>query len=100
MMGELLAILGLSFLAFLFLQHRKQAELAKKAITKRCNELGLQLLSVALYRYRFKLPNGQWHLHAVYQFEFSAQGDDSYIGTVTLTGFRIGSFVIPPYRMQ
>ncbi|MDG2708212.1 DUF3301 domain-containing protein, partial [Vibrio parahaemolyticus] len=38
MIGDLLAILGLCFFCYLFWQQRRQAELAKVAITRKCEQ--------------------------------------------------------------
>ncbi|MDW2313309.1 DUF3301 domain-containing protein, partial [Vibrio sp. 1075] len=47
MIGDLLAILGLCFFCFLFWQQRRQSELAKVAISRKCEQLDLQLVSIA-----------------------------------------------------
>ncbi|WP_139046636.1 DUF3301 domain-containing protein, partial [Vibrio cidicii] len=47
MMGDLFAILGLALFCFLFWQQRQQSELAKSAIVRKCEQLDLQLISVA-----------------------------------------------------
>ncbi|MGL6261071.1 DUF3301 domain-containing protein [Vibrio sp. WXL103] len=100
MIGDLLAILGLSLLCFAFWQQRRQAELAKTAIQRKCDQLDLQLVSIALGAHRFKTPAGRWRWHTVYQFEFSALGDDCYTGELTMIGFRPMNFALPPHRMQ
>ncbi|MFA0122993.1 DUF3301 domain-containing protein, partial [Vibrio sp. 10N.261.48.A2] len=46
MIDNLVAILMLCFFCFLFWQQRRQSELAKAAIARKCKELDLQLLSV------------------------------------------------------
>ncbi|WP_428772169.1 DUF3301 domain-containing protein [Vibrio sp.] len=98
MISDLFAILGLSLLCFLFWQQRRQAELARKAIERKCQQLELQLLSVALANHRLKTPGGQWRWHTVYQFEFSSLGDDCYQGRLIMQGFRPLHFDLPPHH--
>ncbi|WCE30408.1 DUF3301 domain-containing protein [Vibrio sp. SCSIO 43137] len=100
MIDNLLAILALSFGCFLFWQQRRQSELAKAAIIRKCRQLDLQLLSVALKAHKIKTPDGRWYWHTVYQFEFSALGDDCYQGQLFMKGFHPLNFAIPPYRIE
>ncbi|WED21190.1 DUF3301 domain-containing protein [Vibrio sp. JC009] len=100
MMGNLFAIIGLSFACFLFWQQRRQSELAKAAIARRCDQLDLQLLSVAFSAHKLITPDRKWRWHTVYQFEFSALGDDCYQGRLIMQGFRPAHFQIPPYRID
>ncbi|NLS13146.1 DUF3301 domain-containing protein [Vibrio sp. SM6] len=99
MMGDLLAILLLALLCFAFWQQRRQAELARAAISQKCRSLDLQLISVAFGAHRFKTPKGQWRWHTIYRFEFSALGDDCYQGEMTMVGFHAIAFDLPPHRI-
>lgn len=99
MIGDLLSILLLSFGCFLFWQQRRQSELAKAAITRKCEQLELQMVSVAFGGHKLKTPQGNWRWHTVYDFEFSALGDDCYQGQLTMVGFRPMQFHLPPHRM-
>ncbi len=99
MIDNLLAIFALCFACFLFWQQRRQSELAKAAISRRCKQLDLQLLSVSLGAHKFKTADGRWQWHTVYNFEFSALGDDYYQARTIMQGFRVVHFDIPPYRM-
>ncbi|WP_050919695.1 DUF3301 domain-containing protein [Vibrio campbellii] len=99
MIGDLLAILGLCFFCFLFWQQRRQSELAKAAITRKCEQLDLQLVSIAFGAHKLKTPDGIWRWHTVYQFEFSPLGDDCYQGELTMIGFRPLNFHLPPHRL-
>ncbi len=98
-MGDLLAILALAFLAFLFWQQRKQSEVAKKAVHRHCEQNGLQVVSVSFAGHRFKKLRGSWRWFTQYQFEFSSLGDDCYQGELIMRGFHISHFHTPPYRM-
>ena len=102
MIDNLLAILFLCFLCFLFWQQRRQSELAKAAISRKCKELDLQLLSVAFSGHQLKMRHELttiWRWHTIYQFEFSALGDDCYKGKLTMVGFRSTRFELQPHRM-
>ncbi|OEF23935.1 DUF3301 domain-containing protein [Vibrio rumoiensis] len=99
MITDLLMILLVAFLAFLFWQQRRQSEIARTAISRHCEQLNLQLLSTSLLKYQFKLPDGRFQFHALYQFEFSARGDDYYQGQLIMIGFKAAKFMLPPYRI-
>ncbi|CAK1702597.1 MULTISPECIES: DUF3301 domain-containing protein [Vibrio] len=102
MIDNLLAILFLCFFCFLFWQQRRQSELAKAAIARKCKELDLQLLSVAFSGHKLKMRHELttiWRWHTVYQFEFSALGDDLYQGKLIMVGFRSMRFELQPHRM-
>ncbi len=92
-------ILAVAFIAFLFWQQRRQSELAYQAVKRHCEHLDLQVLSVSFFRYRFQLPDGRFRFHSVYQFEFSARGDDYYQGRMIMIGFKAAKFMLPPYRL-
>ncbi len=99
MISDLLAILLLAFVCFLFWQQRRQAELAKLIASRKCEQLNLQLISVALKGHKMKTPDGLWRWHSIYQFEFSSLGDDCYQGTLIMQGFHLAKINIPPHRM-
>ncbi len=86
-------------LSFVFIQQRKQTELAHRAIQRKCKALNLQLLSVARGSYRLRLPNGTLRLHTQYHFDFSSLGDDCYTGELYMIGFTPHRFIIPPHRV-
>lgn len=99
MITDLLMILLVALVAFLFWQQRRQSELAYQAIKRHCDQLDLQLLSVSLLRYQCRLPDGRFRFHSLYQFEFSARGDDYYQGRAIMIGFKAAKFMLPPYRL-
>jgi hypothetical protein len=99
MIDDLFAILGLSFACLLFWQQRRQSELAKTAISKRCKQLDLQLLTVSFGAHKIRTPEGKLKWHTLYHFEFSALGDDCYQANLIMRGFRPVHFNIPPYRV-
>lgn len=99
MFTDLLLILAAVVICLLFWQHRKQSELARQAIEQRCQALSLQLLSTALHRYSFRLPDQTFGFHAIYLFEFSVTGDDYYQGRLLMQHGFPKQFFIPPYRL-
>lgn len=99
MIHDLFAILGLTFVCFLFWQQRRQGEIAKSIATRQCKQLDLQLISVALQGHKLKTPEGIWRWHTVYQFEFSSLGDDCYQGELIMQGFQLMKVKLPPHRM-
>ncbi len=99
MIDDLFAILALTAVCLLFWQQRRQAEIAKAIAARKCKELDLQLLSVALKSHKLKTPEGLWRWHSIYQFEFSSLGDDCYQGRILMQGFRLAKVELPPHRM-
>ncbi|WP_299020360.1 DUF3301 domain-containing protein [uncultured Photobacterium sp.] len=98
-MDNLLGILVLAVLGYLFWQQRRQTELAQQFIDQRCASLGLQLLAIARGAHKLKDKKGRWRWHTVYLFEFSANGQDSYQGYVVMRGFHPMKFHVPPHHM-
>ncbi|ELR63644.1 hypothetical protein C942_03502 [Photobacterium marinum] len=98
-MDNLLGILALALLGYLFWQQRRQTEFAQKFIEQRCDTLNLQLLAIARGEHKLKDREGRWQWHTVYLFEFSADGHDSYQGHVVMKGFRPMQFYVPPHHM-
>ncbi|UIP28500.1 DUF3301 domain-containing protein [Photobacterium sp. TLY01] len=98
-MDNLLGILALAILGYLFWQQRRQSELAQQFITQRCQQLGLQVLSVARGSHRLKDDAGNWCWQTLYLFEFSADGADAYQGSATFKGLRPVQFYVPPHHM-
>ncbi|MDN3610708.1 DUF3301 domain-containing protein [Vibrio ostreicida] len=99
MVGDLITIVLLVFVCSLFWQQRRQAELAKTIAISKCNQLDLQFISVALKCHKLKTPDGLWRWHSIYQFEFSALGDDCYEGKVVMQGFQLMRIDLPPHRI-
>ncbi|MCL9782772.1 DUF3301 domain-containing protein [Vibrio sp. S4M6] len=99
MLDNLIVFFILFLICFLFWQQRKQAEIAKLAISNKCKQLELQLVSVALGRHSLKDEQGLWRWRTIYQFEFSSLGDDCYQGQLVMKGFRPLKFHLPPHRV-
>ena len=99
---ELLNIIGLLILltvGWLFWQTRILAETAKNATNDYGDKYNLQILTLA----RIKLlpsrnSKGRFCWKAIYQFEFSSDGESYYIGTITVNGNNVLSIDTPAYR--
>jgi len=95
-MTDLIYILFTVLAATSIWKLRQQSEIAKEIITPHCQQLDLQLLSVA--RSSFYLKPGIRFLEASFVFEFSSDNDNSYQGKVFLLKGRKPRFELPPYR--
>ncbi|NRA56000.1 MAG: DUF3301 domain-containing protein [Gammaproteobacteria bacterium] len=96
---EIIALLALGLIGWLFWQTRSMAELAKKAVNEHCDKFSLQLLAIAritLKPSRNKRGNFCWR--ATYQFEFSSDGDSLYVGYLVINGDIIVKIDTPVYR--
>ncbi|WP_318500027.1 DUF3301 domain-containing protein [Photobacterium leiognathi] len=98
-MENLLGILLVAIIAFLFWQQRRQTELAQYFIEQRCKNMGLQLLSFARGKHKLKDHQGEWGWRTVFIFEFSADGHDAYQGYLEMKRLRASHFFIPPHRL-
>ncbi|KJF96680.1 DUF3301 domain-containing protein [Photobacterium leiognathi] len=98
-MENLLGILLVAIIAFLFWQQRRQTELAQYFIEQRCKNMGLQLLSFARGKHKLKDHHGKWGWRTVFIFEFSADGHDAYQGYLEMKRLRASHFFIPPHRL-
>lgn len=96
-MWDLLFILGMVIFGTTIWRLRQQSELAKMVVDQHCKKLGLQVLSVARSQFNFKL--GADFLQASFVFEFSSDGQNSYQGTLKLSGLVKPRFELPAYRV-
>lgn len=96
-MWDLLFILGMVIFGTTIWRLRQQSEIAKVMIEQHCKKLELQLLSVARSHFNFKL--GEDFLQASFIFEFSSDGENSYQGTLKLSGLVKPRFALPAYRL-
>jgi len=96
---EIIALLVLSLVIWLFWQTRVMAECARSAVDDYCEQYGLQVLTIA----RIKLQpsrnsNGHFCWQGTYQFEFSSDGESYYLGQATINGIVVVSIDTPAYR--
>lgn len=102
MHGEVFLIFLLIAALFCWSNAMSIREYAYLAVRKHCIDMDVQMLDdcVALSRIALKRDQfGRLRLLRSFQFEFSASGDDRYIGLITLIGSSIESIQMPPYRI-
>lgn len=98
---EIIALLILCLVCWLFWQTRTMAELAKRAADQHCDKLGLQLLAIARVKLKpSRSQNGHFCWQASYQFEFSSDGESFYLGTIVIKGDKVIKVDTPAYRMN
>ncbi|OOE66203.1 hypothetical protein BZG25_10715 [Salinivibrio sp. ML198] len=99
MITDLLTILLVVVAALLFWQQRRQSEQAHQYIRQYCQRMELQLLSIARGRHTIRRTEQGWQWLTQYWFEFSATGDDHYIGHAQLRGLRLKAIDTPVHAM-
>jgi len=94
----LLLIVGLIFWYFVFL--RKVAEFARMHVQKYCQQEKLQYISIARVSSRLKF-NKRLGIHwfTIFEFEFSSDGESSYIGRISLRNYKLDHIDTPAYRI-
>ncbi|MDP2560527.1 DUF3301 domain-containing protein [Psychrobium sp. 1_MG-2023] len=96
---EILSLLVLITVVWLFWQTRVMAEIVKTAITDYCEQHNLQLLAVARLKLKpSRNSHGRFCWQAKYQFEFSSDGESYYIGYAVINGKQILNIETPAYR--
>ncbi|WP_325891861.1 DUF3301 domain-containing protein [Grimontia sp. NTOU-MAR1] len=97
MTANLFWILLIAIVASLFWQQRRQSELAKNYIARRCQQTNVQLISIARGSHFFGWPKGPLDIQTRYYFEFSVNGLDCYQGYAVMKGMRIKEIYMPAY---
>ncbi|MDD1795233.1 DUF3301 domain-containing protein [Enterovibrio makurazakiensis] len=100
MIADLIWIIVIAIAASLFWQQRRQSELAKQFIQRRCQQIEVQLISIARGSHRFGWPKGPLNIQTRYYFEFSVNGIDCYQGYATMRGMRLQDVYMPAYPIQ
>lgn len=97
MLTNLFTILCIAFIATAFWHQRKQSELAKQAITHRCEQVNVQLITIARNQSRLKRYNGRFKFITRYDFEFSVNGINCYQGYALMKGMHLQEIHMPAY---
>jgi len=94
-----LLIVCLIFWYFVYL--RKVAEFALRHANKYCENEHLQFISLARKssRLKFSKKRGPYWL-SIFEFEFSGNGESSYVGEITLEGYKLEAVALPPYKIN
>lgn len=95
-MADLLFILAIFLVAWLFWLHRRASEIARHRAQQLCKQFNLQYVSLSLDSRKFSRVNRHWHLLSRYRLEFSPDGLRKYEGDVVLYGMRPGEYNLPP----
>lgn len=103
-MAELLNILLFIIVCIAMWQFwlfRKSSEAAQHLIKEYCQRNQLQLVSVARLSQSLRRDkNGLLQWLSLYQFEFSSNGENKYVGELTIFGTRPINFDVPPYSVE
>jgi len=84
----------------LFWYRRQLAETARVHAHNQCEQLGVQLVSVACLKWRVGiLKNGKLGIRSTYLFEFSSDGESLYQGKLHMDNERLHAKDIPPHRV-
>jgi len=98
---NIIGLIGLLFVGWLFWQTRLLAETAKLATTEYAEKHGLQILTLARLSLKpSRNERGRFCWKAQYQFEFSSDGESYYIGNIIVNGKRVISIETPAYRQS
>jgi hypothetical protein len=97
---NLILLLLFAFIAVLFWQSRGIAEAAINHVKRYCEQQGLQMISVSRISRRLTLAGGKLGWLSVYNFEFSGNREDKYVGTITMVNKYAKSIDVPAYRIE
>lgn len=94
-----LLIVGLIFWYFIYL--RKVSECARNHINSYCSTESLQFISLARKssRINFNKRYGP-HWISIFEFEFSGDGESSYLGEMQLRGYKVDNINMPAYKIN
>lgn len=98
-LAELSLTLLLGFIGIQFWRIRGISEAAYLHINRYCEMHQLQLLTLARKSTRLTFKYGKPDWHSEFQFEFSGNGEDRYIGDMVLIGKKVLRTQLPPYRV-
>lgn len=97
MISNLLWLLLIAIVVSFFWQQRRQSEMAKHYIQQRCQQIDVQLLSIARAEQSYGWPKKPLSIQTRYCFEFSVNGMDCYQGYALMKGLHLQSIFMPPY---
>lgn len=101
-LGDLLWIFALILGGWYLWAGLAAKERVRKAASRHCEQLGVQLLddTVVLVRTRLKRDSrGQVRLQRSYEFEFTSTGEHRYSGIAILHGQRIVQIQLSPHHL-
>jgi hypothetical protein len=79
---------------------RNVSEKAKVLTEKYCEDASLQFIAIARVKTRFSASKRLGiFIKTVYEFEFSGDGESSYVGHLTMNALKPEGFELPPYKV-
>ena len=97
---SLTILLAITVIAIQFWRLRGIAEYSIEYAKRYCENNGLQYMSLARKRTRITGKYGKLDWEVEYDFEFSSNGEDAYLGTIISVGKHIVSTELPVYKVQ
>ena len=102
-LSDLIFVFGIFWFGWYSLQVARLKELCVKAVNRRCEEQGVQLLDSTVVLHKLSIardPNGWLRLRRIYSFEFTATGEDRNNGLVSVLGNRLEMIELAPHRIH
>jgi hypothetical protein len=102
-LNGLLVMTALGLGGYYWITAIKVKEATLRAVEAHCSQAGVQLLDGTIFLRRLWVARdrrGQLQLTRVFQFEFTATGDDRNLGWARLLGRRIESIELSPHRFH
>jgi hypothetical protein len=96
---DVLLLLGLLLLGWIFWQHRQQSESAYRHAAHYCKQQGLQLLDVRRDRTRWSFKGRQPGWRVTFKMGFSSDGETRYEGDLELHNQQLIGVELPPFRV-
>lgn len=83
-----------------FWRLRSISETAKLHLEEYCEQQNLQLISVARKKTSVGSVQGKLDFICQFDFEFSGNGEDSYVGLIKMKGNVVTATQLPPYKLN
>lgn len=97
---DLILLLSIFLLAAIFWRFRAISEQAKAHLEDYCERQQLQLISVARVKTRLASYKGKLDFQSEFSFEFSGNGENSYLGTARMAGLKLLEVDTPAYKIE
>lgn len=94
---DIVILLVIIVVAFQFWRIRAITEFVNVYMSKYCEQMNLQLLTVARNKTGLTIHRGKLDWKTQFLFEFSSDGSNKYQGTVDLKGMQVGQIYLPPH---
>ncbi len=101
-LNDLFFVSLLTGVAYIVWLHINMSRIARNSARRYCEKMDVQFLDQNVILKRISIKRSSHSLFAFqrqYNFEFSSVGDSRYKGVITLTGNRVESIELPPFKM-